>query len=78
MKLSLSKKVQLSIIVQDASLSDLELNVVIALASSNSPLLISELITLVRKNNHTYKFVLDKYFCNAVAKLVRQKIVEYR
>ena len=78
MLLSLAQKVDIKSVVNDPKTTELELNIVIMIASSKESITILDAITKVRKTNRAYKFVLDRYYCAAISNLVKRKVLVYR
>ena len=65
-------------ILTDYSITAIEMNVLVALRRMDGEAQILDLIECIRKSNPTsYKFVDDRRFYNAVARLTKRKYVTY-
>ncbi len=76
MKLTLARGITHDIIT-DTTLSELELNIVIMMITVRKPMLVLDVINEVRQTNRPYKFVLDKFYCAAIANLCKRKVLVY-
>jgi len=74
----LVKSKSITDILTDQDISALEVNVLVALKKGGSELQVIDLIDSVRKHNAiSYRFVDDRRFYNAIARLVKRKYLTY-